>query len=158
MPWLAGVNWRKPLWQKKKRLLCSKNFTLYPEGIKGKNRTKKTWLEALLKDGTPAPATKCSIEVLLFSLIKRPTNTLEWIFCLVLSQEDLIDLRVQILFTSKFLWYKKFSYSNTYFKVFSFLRVCGDFSIRTFFLPFFFGRGGLLGVGNKRRTYSVRMQ
>jgi hypothetical protein len=66
----------------------------------GKTKEKEKWLGALLKDGTLAPATKCFIEVL-FSLI-RPTNTLEWIFCLVLSQEDLIGLRVQILFTSKF--------------------------------------------------------
>jgi hypothetical protein len=106
-----------------------------------------------LKDGTPAPATKFFIEVL-FSLT-RPTNTLEWIFCLVLSQEDWLTWESKSYSQVSFM-IQEFFILKTSSKVFSFLRVCGDFSLRTFFLPFFFFIAYLhiwLRYGISERTY-----
>jgi hypothetical protein len=60
MRWFAGVTRRKPLWQKDRLLLSTKkHIHTIPK--------EKNDREALLKDGTPASATKCNRSFIILS-------------------------------------------------------------------------------------------
>jgi hypothetical protein len=109
----------------------------------GKTKEKESWLEALLKDGTPAPATKCLFHR--SSILSNTTHkyTRMNFLCLVLSQEDLIGLRVQILFTSKFYDTRNFHTQYPTLKFSLFWGCVVIFQYGRLFGRFFFGAGGV---------------